>query len=371
MKKTQFISTKALWLMLFGGVLSTQLAFGQQDYLVKGKIAGWPGKYIHFESQGNSPKKDSVLNKDGSFEFRGKVDGVTNAFLVAKGIDQPTFKFIFLEPGEIHINGTFDHLKEAKVTGSPNTTQYEEVKLKHALLNKKLDSLYNLLEGSPEVSKKDSWRASIVVLQNEDEELSKAFIKQYPTNPGAVYELAGLSEKIDYTELKALHDLLDPKLKQSVQAKEVNQLVESLGNVELGKIATEIAQPDTTGKVIKLSDFRGKYVLVDFWASWCIPCRRENPNLAEAYTNYKGKGFEILGVSIDSKAEEWRWKRAIKNDAVTWTQISDLKGNKNAAAQAYAVQTIPANFLIDPTGKIIAKNLMGEKLQEKLKELFQ
>jgi thiol-disulfide isomerase/thioredoxin len=121
---------------------------------------------------------------------------------------------------------------------------------------------------------------------------------------------------------------------------------------------------------VRLSSFRGKYVLVDFWASWCGPCRQENPNVVKLYNKYKGKGFTILGVSLDKAGDKPAWLAAIKNDGLTWTQVSDLNGWSNLAARLYGVQSIPQNFLIDPQGKIVAKGLRGDDLDAALEKLL-
>ena len=126
--------------------------------------------------------------------------------------------------------------------------------------------------------------------------------------------------------------------------------------------------PDLNGNMVSLSSFKGKYVLLDFWASWCGPCRGENPNVVAAYERFKGNNFTILGVSLDNKKDAW--EQAIKEDGLTWTQVSDLKGWSSSAATLYAVQSIPSNFLIDPTGKIIARNLRGSELEEMLQQIL-
>ena len=136
-------------------------------------------------------------------------------------------------------------------------------------------------------------------------------------------------------------------------------------STEVGAIAPEIALPGVDGTVVSLSSLKGKYVLVDFWASWCGPCRAENPNVVAAYDQFKGKNFTILGVSLDNKKDAW--EKAIKDDNLSWTQVSDLRGWSSAAAVVYGVQSIPGNFLIDPNGKIVAKNLRGSSLEEFLK----
>jgi peroxiredoxin len=132
----------------------------------------------------------------------------------------------------------------------------------------------------------------------------------------------------------------------------------------------EFTQNDTLGKPVSLSDFKGKYVLIDFWASWCGPCRAENPNVVKAYNNYKDKDFTVLGVSLDQPGKQEAWLNAIHKDSLTWTHVSDLKFWDNAVAQLYGIRAIPQNLLLDPSGKIIAKNIRGEELKKKLEEVM-
>jgi peroxiredoxin len=135
-------------------------------------------------------------------------------------------------------------------------------------------------------------------------------------------------------------------------------------------MAPDFTQADVNGVPVKLSSFRGKYVLIDFWASWCGPCREENPNVVRVFNKYKEKNFTVLGVSLDKQSGRADWLAAIKSDGLNWTQVSDLKFWNNAAAALYYVSSIPANFLIDPNGKIIAKDLRGDDLDAKLKEVL-
>jgi peroxiredoxin len=147
-------------------------------------------------------------------------------------------------------------------------------------------------------------------------------------------------------------------------------MIESAKVTAIGAIAPDFTLPDANGTPVTLSSYKGKYVLIDFWASWCGPCRQENPNVVKAYNKYKTKKFTIIGVSLDKPGAKDAWMSAIKNDGLTWTQVSDLQFWDNKAAKLYGITSIPQNFLLDPTGKIIAKNLRGGDLEAKLAEIF-
>jgi thiol-disulfide isomerase/thioredoxin len=156
---------------------------------------------------------------------------------------------------------------------------------------------------------------------------------------------------------------------KSYYGKMVEKIINENKVGSVGSVAPDFAQADTSGNMISLKSFRGKYVLVDFWASWCGPCRMENPNVVEAFNKYKDKNFTVLGISLDRSKDPWL--QAIYQDGLAWTHVSDLKFWSNDVARMYKISSIPQNLLLDPEGKIIAKNLRGEELQNKLKELFQ
>jgi peroxiredoxin len=199
------------------------------------------------------------------------------------------------------------------------------------------------------------------------------FVKE---NPNSFFSIVALKElsvhnNMNLTILEPMYNGLTPELRNSPAGKEFAASMEKERNLAIGSMAPDFTQNDINDKPVKLSDFRGKYVLLDFWASWCGPCRQENPVVVKAFNKYKDKNFTVLSVSLDQPGKKDQWLAAIKKDGLEgWTHVSDLKYWSNAVVALYGVRGVPTNFLIDPAGKIVGRNLRGELLEQKLAALL-
>ncbi|HEY0271734.1 MAG TPA: TlpA family protein disulfide reductase, partial [Chitinophaga sp.] len=204
-----------------------------------------------------------------------------------------------------------------------------------------------------------------------DKELTMAFIGSHP---GSWYSFVLLKERIiragDLTTEQAdsLYNLLSPELKEYASVKALSALLDGSKAAVVGKVAPAFAEHDLQNNLVRLSDYKGKYVLIDFWASWCHPCRAENPNVTAAYHKYKDKGLNILSISLDARRD--RWTEAVNHDKLEWTQVSNLQGFDDAVVTKYGVHSIPRNFLVGPEGKIVAMDLRGQDLDKRLGEFF-
>lgn len=196
----------------------------------------------------------------------------------------------------------------------------------------------------------------------------KKFIDKQPASLAALVAAEQMDPNKDFEHMdKALSGIKD-LIPNSEYYKSFNSKLEQFRKLAVGAVAPELAFNSPDGELLKLSDYRGKYVLIDFWASWCKPCRAENPNVVKVYDQYKSKGFEIVGVSLDQRKDAW--VKAIGADNITWPQMSDLGGWQSMPAKIYNIQSIPATYLLDPDGVIVAKNLRGNSLENKLSEIF-
>jgi peroxiredoxin len=193
-------------------------------------------------------------------------------------------------------------------------------------------------------------------------------------NPQSSYALFALNEYAGYdinaADVEPLFQKLPASAQQSYSGKDLADRIAIAKKTGVGMYAMDFTQNDTAGVPVKLSSFKGRYVLVDFWASWCGPCRAENPNVVQAFNKYKDKGFTVLGVSLDRPGQKEKWVKAIHDDQLYWTQVSDLNFWDNAVAKQYGIEAIPQNYLLDPQGKIIAKSVRGEELEKKLDEIY-
>lgn len=221
------------------------------------------------------------------------------------------------------------------------------------------------------VSKKyrDVYQPKFDSLYKESDRLNREWVLAHPNSASSLRALsASYMAYHDYEHTAAAYNSLSQQLKDTEDGKRIAKNIEKFNTVAVGTDAPEFSQPAPDGKMISLADFKGKYLLIEFWASWCVPCREKNPDLVKTYQRFKDKNFTILGVSSDK--EKASWIAAIKKDGTIWPQVSDLKYRDNAVAKLYRVHAIPQNFLISPDGKVIAKNIFGKDLDNKLAEVL-
>ena len=216
------------------------------------------------------------------------------------------------------------------------------------------------------------FRADIARLKEIRKQQQVDFIAKHPNDYVSLTALNDIMSPFptDLNQIKKAFNLLSSSLKNSELGKRTASSIAKLAAIQIGQQAPDFAEPDTLGKTVHLSDYKGKYVLLDFWASWCMPCREENPNVVAAYQHFHAQKFDILSVSLDKADARAQWLAAIQKDGLVWKHVSDLKFWNNAAAELYLIKAIPQNFLIDPQGKIIAKDLRGEELIKKLAEVL-
>jgi peroxiredoxin len=305
----------------------------ESNLQLKGTVTDTVAQYVYLQKFHNKMFKtiDSVKVKDGSFSFKTKVKTPELYGLSVNTANTPLY--IFLENNPI--------------TVKLSPTKYYST---------------SVVEGSESQNLFDTYR------KTKDLEISK-FITEHPKSIVSAYVLyRNWSYRLTPEEITANIALLDEIQQNSIYAKELKELVTVLNGLAVGKKAPDFTANSPEGKPVRLSENLKGYTLIDFWASWCGPCRKENPNIVAAYKEFHDKGFNVFGVSLDKKKENWI--KGIKDDNLDWQQVSDLKFWNSEIAKLYGVRAIPANYLVDSKGIIVAKNLQGEELQSILKKLL-
>lgn len=358
--------------LLLGSALMAQKNF---SFTIDGVAKNYSNKYIYLNHKWDDKSFiDSVKVSDSKFKFTGKSPEPNMYWITftSNPTTQPNIIF-YVDPGKTTVRFNMDSLQNLSIKGGQNQLDYEEYKIMMLTFSMKQQEIVNQYNNARANNDMNTMQAK----QMEFEQLSigvkeglKNFIKNHPKSAVSGFIIYSEYANPSFTakEVEEVIGLLDKSALDTKFGKLAKDRLSNMLGTSIGYPATNFTQNNPDGKPIKLSDYKGKVVLVDFWASWCGPCRAENPNVVAAYQKYKDKGFTVLGVSFDQNKD--KWLEAIGKDQLTWDHVSDLKGWGNEVGRIYNITSIPQNLLIDKEGKILEKNLRGPALEEKLQEIF-
>lgn len=343
-------------------------------FLVDGNIKGWQDGSVALKKRiGNDwITVDSTQMKKGKFTLSGTVDVPGMYYIIPSTGLQNAIPF-FLENSNITVSGNSKSPQDVVVHGSATQDEYRN-------FYDRVDSIYQRMQGDYQTyakAKAANDTTQITKIERElndlykiQTDIQKAFVLDNPNSFVAPYILLQIQYGMSASKLNSYVTNFTPDVKKTPSAQTIIMRIKKLKKVAVGQQAPDFTLNDQQGKPVKLSDIykQHKYLLVDFWASWCGPCRQENPNVVSVWQKYHNDGFGVMGVSLDSNKDAWM--KAVKDDNLTWTQVSDLQGWKNTAAAEYAVNSIPSNVLLDQNGKIVARNLRGDDLKTEISALL-
>lgn len=371
MKKTILIVATAL----------TTFACNQlkdNEFIISGEAAGVEnGKkvFVEIQTETGSLAKDTAIVTDGKFELKGFTEGIDLGFIRIENeqINLP----IILEEGKIKVTIVKDSLHKSTLGGTNNNDKFQKFNTESRVISEKVTkfekdnrSVMQKAQMSNDTVTINKIMKDYKKFQDEMNEYSKKFIKENNDAYLSVLLLENflMRQYLTPEEVKGFYEKLDKNLLETKSAKNIKKVLDSMTEISTGKPASNFSAPSPDGKTISLKESLGKVTIIDFWASWCGPCRSENPNVVAMYNELHDKGLNIIGVSLDKDAT--KWKEAIAKDKLTWAHVSNLKFWDEPIAKQYNVQSIPATFILDAKGNIVAKDLRGDALKAKVKELL-
>ena len=361
---------KKLWVFILG--VSLFACTQQTGYKISVNLEGADGQLL-LEKRGKGAwvPIDTVDLVNGVAVFEGEVEHPEDYYLSILGQRNKTI--VFVENAKMTITGKADSLYLAKISGSATHDEYESVNGEIKRITDEYMELYRQSReaaAANDTAKAEELMAKVNEMYESTSTLQEDFVKNNPASYVSPYFLSRIQHGKDVEELDAMVSALDPKLGSLETIVSLRERIAKLKTVAVGQIAPDFTQNDADGNPIKFSDIysQNELTLIDFWAAWCGPCRGENPNVVAVFNDYKDKGFTVFGVSLDREKEAWL--KAIEDDKLTWAHVSDLSYWQNAAAQLYAVNSIPHSLLVDKTGKIVAKDKRGEELRKTVAEIL-
>jgi peroxiredoxin len=345
----------------------------QNEFVITGSVDTALSTKMYLQKRADGPLitiDSTQTSATGEFEIKGVIN-YPEVYYLTIPATKSSVPF-FVEASNIIVNIKTKEIDKTKITGSKNQAAYDSYLDKLDEFNARIRESYQLYTAAEEAGDpvKALYYDSLTnAIDQERSRFSKDFVLENSNSFISPYIVYRNSYTYEMEELEKALNTFDTSLSHSVYTGFLNDYLEILKRTTVGQPYVPFSMQDSTGADVSISDFIGSnYLLVDFWASWCAPCREENPNLVRLYGKYHEKGFDIFGVSFDSNRD--RWMKAIADDSLTWTHVSDLQGWQNAAGKLYGIRSIPSNALLDTNGVIIAKNLRGDDLKAKLEELF-
>lgn len=371
-KLKKVIGLIALFIPLF--------SLGQSGYTLKGSIEKQTISgvvYVNYKN-GEEQVRDSAIVNKGGFIITGKVIEPVKALLELK-VREPGSKLnierreIYLDNEQFSIN-IKGSLKNAELENSAINTEWANYKKVEAASRVELNNVIAEIRNTTKEEQADTAFISRRKLKLEQSNHSlDSIMRDYVLqNPDIYFSFTALDQiagpYMEAEKIESLYSELSPRLQNTPYGKKLKSAIALALTTSIGRVAPDFSLKDINNKEVSLSQYRGKYVLLDFWASWCAPCRAENPNVVKAYHQYNSKNFTVLGLSVDREVDRDKWLKAVEEDNLPWAQIIDE--GENSTADIYSIKSIPANYLINPEGVIIAKNLRGKQLHEVIEELL-